>query len=96
MNKTLLKLQPWLKARRRFRRDSARVQMARELRMDAKKLGTVANENQQTWKVPRQEFVVQCHFKRFSRSQPTQVRSLEQLIESEEMRRKLKQERKLA
>lgn len=94
MNKTLLKLQPWIDARRRFKLSHAQIQMARELGMNPKKLGSLANEKQEPWKMPLQEFIVECYFKRFSRSEPTEVRSIEDLIETDAMRRKIKQARK--
>ena len=88
------KLQPWFEARRRFKLSHARVQMARELGMNPKKFGSLANESQEQWKVPLRKFIAQCYFKRFGRSEPGHVRSLEQLIEADEIRRKRKQERK--
>lgn len=94
MNKTLLKLQPWIDARRRFKLSHAQVQMARELGMNPKKFGSLANQKQEPWKVPLPEFIVECYFKRFKRSEPTEVRSIEDLIEADAMRRKIKQARK--
>lgn len=94
MNKTLLKLQPWIDARRRFKLSHAQIQMARELGMNPKKLGSLANEKQEPWKRPLPEFIVECYFKRFNRSEPAEVRSIEQMIEVDAMRRKIKQARK--
>lgn len=94
MNKTLLKLQPWIDVRRRFKLSHTQVQMARELGMNPKKLGSLTNEKQEPWKMPLQEFIVECYFKRFNRSEPTEVRSIEHLIEADTMRRKIKQARK--
>ena len=88
------KLQPWFEARRRFKLGHPHIQMARELGMNPKKFGSLANENQEPWKVPLREFIAQCYFKRFGRSEPEHVRSLEQLIEADEARRKRKQDRK--
>ncbi len=88
------KLQPWFEARRRFKLSHAHIQMARELGMNPKKFGSLANENQEPWKVPLREFIAQCYFKSFGRSEPEHVRSLEQLIEADEVRRKRKQNRK--
>jgi hypothetical protein len=88
------KLQPWFEARRRFRLNHAHIQMARELGMNPKKFGSLANERQEPWKVPLPEFIAQCYCKRFGRSEPQHVRSLEQVIEAEDLRRQRKQERK--
>ncbi|MFZ4538758.1 hypothetical protein [Propionivibrio sp.] len=90
MNKIPLKFQPWIDARRRFKLSHAHIQMARELGMNPKKMGSIANQKQEQWKVPLQEFIAGCYFKRFNRSEPAEVRSLEQLIEAEAMRRKTK------
>ena len=90
VNKILLKLQPWIDARRRFKLSDAHIQMARELGMNPKKMGSLANQKQEPWKVPLQEFIVECYFKRFNRTEPTEVRSLEQLIETDVMRRRIK------
>ena len=94
MNKILLKLQPWIDARRRFKLSHAHIQMARELGMDPKKFGALSTEKQQPWKAPLAEFIVHCYFKCFNRAEPALVRSLEQMIEAEETRRKIKKERK--
>ena len=84
------KLQSWFEARRRFELSHAHVQMARELGMNPKKFGSLANENQEPWKAPLREFIAQCYFKSFGSSEPEHVRSLEQLIEADEVRRKRK------
>ena len=94
MNHTLLKFQPWIDARRRFKLSDAQIQMARELGMNPKKFGSLANEKQEPWKKPLQQFIVDCYFKRFNRSVPAEVRSIEQLIEADAMRRKIKKARK--
>ena len=94
MSKTALKLQPWLDARRRFKLSHAHIQMAYELGMNPKKFGSLATEKQQPWKAPLPEFIEHCYFKRFKRAEPTQVRSLEQMMEADESRRKMKKEQK--
>lgn len=94
MSNISLKLEPWFEARRRFKLSHAHIQMARELGMNPKKLGATANGKQADWKMPLQEFIAHCYSKQFGRSEPTEVRSLEQLIEADELKRKLKRERK--
>jgi hypothetical protein len=88
------KLQPWFDARQRFNLNHAQIQMARELGMNPKKFGSLANERQEPWKVPLTTFIEQCYDERFGREQPENVRSLEQLIEADDLRRKQKQIRK--
>jgi len=90
------KLQPWFEARRRFNLSDAHVQMARELGMNPKKFGSLANERQEPWKLPLPEFIAKCYRKSFGRSEPEHVRSLEQIVAADEQRRKEKRARKLA
>ena len=94
MKRVPSKLQPWFDARQRFKLSHAHVQMARELGMNPKKFGSLANDAQEPWKVPLQEFIAQCYCKSFGRSQPENVRTLEQLIEANDLRRQRKQHRK--
>ena len=94
MKRIPTKLQPWFEARRRFKLSHAHIQMARELGMNPKKFGSLANEKQEPWKAPLPEFIAQCCRKRFGHSEPKHVRSLEQLIEADDLRRKRKQDRK--
>ena len=94
MKRIPAKLQPWFEARRRFKLSHAHIQMARELGMNPKKFGSLANEKQEPWMVPLQEFIAQCYHKSFGHSEPEHVRSLEQLIEADDLRRRRKQDRK--
>jgi hypothetical protein len=94
MKRIPAKLQPWFEARRRFKLSHAHTQMARELGMNPRKLGSLANEGQEPWKLPLPEFIAQCYRKSFGRSQPQQVRSLEEVVQAEETRRKEKKARK--
>ena len=65
--------------------------MARELGMNPRKLGSLADGGQEPWKLPLPEFIVECYRKSFGRSEPEHVRSLEEVVQAEEMRRKKKQ-----
>lgn len=94
MKKSPTKLQPWFDARQRFKLSHAHIQMAREMGMNPKKFGSLANHTQEPWKVPLPEFIAQCYRKRFGRSQPENVRTLEQVIEADDLRRRQKQLRK--
>ena len=79
------KLQPWFEARRHFRLSHAHIQMARELGMNPQKFGSLANERQEPWKLPLPEFIAECSHKRFSRSEPENVRSLEEVVQAERL-----------
>ena len=94
MTRILAKLKPWFEARRRFKLSHAHTQMARELGMNPRKLGSLADGGHEPWKLPLPEFIVECYRKRFGRSEPEHVRSLEEVVQAEEKRRKGKQARK--
>ena len=68
--------------------------MARELGMNPKKFGSLANEQHEQWKAPLAEFIESCYLKQFKTSVPLNVRSLEQIIQVEEQRSKDKRARK--
>jgi hypothetical protein len=68
--------------------------MARELGMNPRKLGSLAGGGREPWKLPLPEFIVECYRKSFGRSEPEHVRSLEEVVQAEEKRRKEKQARK--
>lgn len=53
--------------------------MARELGMNPKGFGKIANHNNQPWKVPLPEFIEDLYFKRFKKESPDNVLSFEQL-----------------
>jgi len=94
MTRIPTKLKPWFEARRRFKLSHAHTQMARELGMNPRKLGSLADGGQEPWKLPLPEFIVECYRKSFGRSEPEHVRSLEEVVQAEERRRKEKQARK--
>jgi len=94
MTRIPTKLKPWFEARRRFKLSHAHTQMARELGMNPRKLGSLADGGQEPWKLPLPEFIVECYRKSFGRSEPEHVRSLEEVVQAEKRRRKDKQARK--
>ena len=72
------KLKPWIEARERYRLSHAQVQMARELGMNPKKLGKIANHREEPWKLPLPNFIEQCYEKQFGVERPKDVRSIEE------------------
>ncbi|MGA2163983.1 MAG: hypothetical protein ABSH36_05890 [Solirubrobacteraceae bacterium] len=72
------KHQAWLQARRRHRLSHAHVQMARELGMNPKKLGSIDNHDQEPWKEPLPQFIEHLYQKRFGRERPEIVVPIEQ------------------
>jgi hypothetical protein len=71
-------LAPWAEARRRFHLSHAHVQMARELGMNPKKLGKIANHRQEPWKAPLPVFIEDLYEARFGRTRPERVVSVEE------------------
>ncbi len=70
-------LQRWVEARKRFRLPHAQVQMARELGMNPRKFGGLANADQEPWKLPLPQFIEKLYMKRFGKARPDRVVSLE-------------------
>ena len=87
------KFQAWIDARKRFHLSHAQVQMARELGMNPKKLGKLANHKQESWKLPLPLFIEKIYEKRFRRPRPLRVISVEDRVK--EIRLK-KEEKKTA
>ena len=73
-------MQRWIDARRKFHLSHAQVQMARELGMNPRKLGSVANHKQEPWKAPLPVFIEQIYRKRFGKTQPDRVVSIEERV----------------
>ena len=84
------KYQIWIEARKRYRLSHAHIQMARELGMNPKKFGKLANYRQEPWKEPLPHFIEDLYFKRFGKRRPDNVRSIEQVVKDQ---RRKKEER---
>ena len=50
--------------------------------MNPKSFGKLANQRQEKWKLPLPQFIEELYFKRFGRTQPEQVTSIEQVAEA--------------
>jgi hypothetical protein len=57
-------LRPWIEARQRFHLSHAHIQMARELGMNPRKFGKIANHRQEPWKAPLPEFIAHLYLAR--------------------------------
>ncbi len=53
--------------------------MARELGLNLKKFGSLANHQQEPWKQPLPQFIEEIYFKRFKKAKPDQVRTIEEI-----------------
>ncbi len=83
--------QPWVEARKRFHLSHAHIQMARELGLNPKKFGGLANHEQEPWKAPLPVFIADLYQMRFGKDRPNDVRPLEKILAD---RKKKKAERK--
>ena len=88
------KYQVWIDVRKRYRLSHAHIQMARELGMDPKKFGKIANEKQEPWKAPLPAFIERIYFKRFGRERPVDVKSIEEVLRAKEKKKEERRKRK--
>ncbi len=68
-------IEKWKKAKSQYHLSDMHIQMARELGMNPKKFGSLANHKQQTWKVPLPEFIEDLYFKHFKKDKPDIIKS---------------------
>ena len=73
MKKPKAPLDAWAEAQKRFHLSDLHIQMARELGLNPKKFGGLANQRQEPWKLPLPECIAECYQKRFHRERPVQV-----------------------
>jgi hypothetical protein len=66
----------WIEAKRRYRLSDMHIQMARELGMNPKKFGSLANHKQELWKAPLPVFIESIYFKRFKKEKPDIIRTI--------------------
>lgn len=59
------KQKAWIDAKKKYRLSDITVQMARELGLNPKKLGKIANHKQDPWKDPLSGFIQTLYEKRF-------------------------------
>ena len=85
------KVRPWIEARKKFKLSHAQIQMARELGLNPKKFGSLANHKQEPWKAPLPEFIEHIYEKRFGKLQPDDIRSIEVKLKE---KAKIKEENK--
>ena len=73
VKKPKARLDAWAEAQRRFHLSDLHIQMARELGLNPKKFGGLANHRQEPWKLPLPEFIAEYYVKRFHRERPAKV-----------------------
>lgn len=93
-------LQRWIDARKRFHLSHAQIQMARELGMNPRKFGGLANHRQEPWKAPLPVFIEYLYQKRFRKDRPDRVLSIEkrarELAAKKAAKREQRPERRLS
>ena len=87
-------MQRWIDARRKFHLSHAHVQMARELGMNPRKLGKLANHDQEPWKAPLPIFIEQLYRKRFGKALPDRVLSIEDKVREIAVKKAERRERR--
>ncbi|MCD4806982.1 MAG: hypothetical protein K8R13_05315 [Methanococcoides sp.] len=85
--KISVKDQIWIDARKRFRLSDVHIQMARELGLNPKKFGKLANHKQEPWKLPLPDFIEELYFKRFKKDRPEVVKSIERIVKERNRKR---------
>lgn len=88
------KYQMWIDARKRYHLSHVHIQMARQLGMNPKKFGKIANEKQEPWKAPLPAFIERIYFKRMGRERPVDVKSIEEALKSKEKKKEQRRKRK--
>ena len=89
------KLERWIIARKKHKLSDKHVQMARELGLNPDELGKIDNNEQEPWKAPLKEFIEEIYLKQFKKSEPDNIRSIEQIIASEKNKKEERNKRKL-
>jgi hypothetical protein len=79
--KNAAKYQVWIDARKKYHLSDAHIQMTRELGMNPKKLGGLANTKQEPWKAPLPDFIERIYFKRFGKTRPDVIKRNEELTD---------------
>jgi len=89
------KYQRWIDANKRYHLSHAHIQMARELGLNPKKFGSLANTKQEPWKLPLPDFIEELYFKHFNKNQPDNVRSIEHMVKDYNKKKEERRDRRL-
>ena len=68
--------------------------MARELGMNPRKFGSLANHKQEPWKLHLPDFIEELYYKRFKKDRPETVRSIEQMVKDQNRKKEERKARK--
>ena len=89
------KYRKWIDAKKKYHLSNAHIQMAQELGMNPKKFGSLANHKQEPWKLPLPEFIEECYFKRFNKTRPDRVFSIEDRLKEINRKKRRKASEKI-
>jgi len=84
---TNVKLEKWKVAQKRHRLSDKHVEMARQMGINPDKLGKIDNHKQETWKSPLPQFIEEIYFKRFKKTEPSVVKSINEQIADEKKKK---------
>ena len=90
------KFQIWIDAREKYYLSHAQIQMARELGLNPRSFGKIANQRQEPWKLPLAQFIEELYFKHFRRAKPEQVTSIEEKVKESRRKKEEKKQRQRA
>jgi hypothetical protein len=85
----------WIDARKRHHLSHAQVQMARELGLNPANLGKLDNHKQEPWKLPLPQFIEEVYFKRFGKTAPDAVMSIEERAHIEQQKKEARPTKQL-
>jgi len=68
--------------------------MARELGVNPKRFGKIANHKQEPWKPPLPVFIEDLYFKRFGKKRPGEVKSIERVVKKQREKKAERRRRK--
>jgi hypothetical protein len=88
------KLQIWVDVRKRYRLSHAHIAMARELGLNPKKLGKLANSKQEPWKLSLPAYIEKLYDKRFHKRRPDDVKSIEDIVKNKRKRHALRKQQR--
>ncbi len=82
----------WIDVRKKFHLSHTQIQMAREIGLNPKKIGKLANHKQEMWKIPLPNYIEKLYLKHFGKPRPENVKSIEQMLRDKNRK---KEERKI-
>ncbi len=88
------KYQVWIDARKRFHLSHAHIQMAREIGLNPRKLGKLANHDQEPWKEPLPDYIETLYQKNFKKDPLETALSIEQIVNDKKRKKAERKERK--